>query len=276
MKKDIYKITNLINGKIYIGQSVDPQKRWYNHCHNAKKGYRNSAIDKAINKYGEENFKLEIIEKAIENYDELEKYYITFYDCMIPKGYNILEGGQSFPLLGSPVSLIKDENILNNIIQELRDNTMPQVKIAKKYGVSKGIISSINRGTAYRRDGIDYPIRSRKSDFLTDIDYENIFNDITNTKLLLKEIAEKYGVTDHCVSEINCGIRYHKENCNYPLRNKEENPLYDNIKKELETSTLSLRKIAKKFNTSYSMVQTINSGRYHHDDWREYPIRKSS
>lgn len=56
----IYKITNNINNKIYIGQSVHIKRRWAEHC----KPSSDSLISKAIKKYGKDNFTFEIIEKC--------------------------------------------------------------------------------------------------------------------------------------------------------------------------------------------------------------------
>lgn len=68
----IYKITNLQNGKSYIGQTKDYEKRMQQHFNNH---YDDYAIHCAIRKYGKENFSTEIIEK-IDNslLDEREKY----------------------------------------------------------------------------------------------------------------------------------------------------------------------------------------------------------
>lgn len=95
----IYKITNLINNKSYIGQSINIEKRWYEHkyksqCNNDNSF--NSILHMAFRKYGIENFKIEVIEelKTPEQLDEKERYYINFYNTITPYGYNILEGGQ--------------------------------------------------------------------------------------------------------------------------------------------------------------------------------------
>jgi|ADurb_Leu_03_Slu_FD_contig_31_523001_length_2546_multi_4_in_0_out_0_2 group I intron endonuclease len=84
----IYKTTNLINGKIYIGQD----------SHNNKK-YIGSGIYllNAIKKYGKENFIKEILCECFskEELDEREKYYIKFYNSKIPSGYNISNGGEA-------------------------------------------------------------------------------------------------------------------------------------------------------------------------------------
>ena len=96
----IYKIVNLINGKIYVGQSVDIIERWKQHGYKAfnsnEKAY-NSAIHSAFRKYGLENFQLEILEEClIDELDEKERYWIKKLNTLTPNGYNILQGGQQF------------------------------------------------------------------------------------------------------------------------------------------------------------------------------------
>ena len=88
----IYKITNLLDGKVYVGQTVQKlNERLYQHVQCKK-----TAIGCAINKYGWENFKAEIIEECPrEMLNEREKFWIKFYDCMAPKGYNLTSGGDS-------------------------------------------------------------------------------------------------------------------------------------------------------------------------------------
>ena len=89
----IYKITNLINNKIYIGITKrDPKIRFNEHFSN-----KNEILYKAKEKYGKENFSLEIIKNGIpENQiDEEEKYYIKYYNSLIPNGYNLSIGGLS-------------------------------------------------------------------------------------------------------------------------------------------------------------------------------------
>lgn len=92
----IYKITNTVNGKVYIGQTAQTlEKRFYQHCR-VYEAIRTSIITKAIKKYGKENFLIEQIDFA-ENDEELdkkEKYWINFYDSYnISKGYNLSPGG---------------------------------------------------------------------------------------------------------------------------------------------------------------------------------------
>lgn len=94
----IYKITNKINGKNYIGQSIDIERRikdhfWKSKC--MKDISFNSILHQAIRKYGPDNFEWTVIEEcSISNIDSLEQKYITQYNSITPNGYNILPGGQ--------------------------------------------------------------------------------------------------------------------------------------------------------------------------------------
>ena len=93
----IYKIENKINGKFYIGQSIDIKTRWYNHRKdlNGNRHY-NEHLQNAWNKYGENQFIFSIIEECtVDNLDEREIYWIDYYNAMDGAyGYNMTLGGQ--------------------------------------------------------------------------------------------------------------------------------------------------------------------------------------
>lgn len=87
----IYKITNRINGKIYIGQTIRPLSvRLKQHLARGE-----SLVSKAIKKYGIDNFVIEQIDAAnsISSLNEKEIYWIKYNDCISPNGYNISQGG---------------------------------------------------------------------------------------------------------------------------------------------------------------------------------------
>ena len=91
----IYKITNKINGKVYIGQTINTlNRRWKQHCQTTQCYCR--LLHNAIAKYGKENFTVEQIDVACDRdeLDQKEIYWIKHYDSMNPKkGYNLLGGG---------------------------------------------------------------------------------------------------------------------------------------------------------------------------------------
>lgn len=98
----IYKITNKINNKIYIGQTIEYEERVRHHKQTAfrkNSKERNRPLYKAIRKYGLESFSFEIIDTAqsLEELNEKEIYYIAFYDSCVDngKGYNLDKGGKN-------------------------------------------------------------------------------------------------------------------------------------------------------------------------------------
>lgn len=99
----IYKIENLINGKVYIGQTIqDPKKREQAHLRDLRrKKHRNIHLQNSFNKHGESNFKFTVLNYATakEVIDRLEDDYIQYYGCLNnSKGYNLMSGGSH----GSP------------------------------------------------------------------------------------------------------------------------------------------------------------------------------
>jgi group I intron endonuclease len=87
----IYKITNKLNGKAYIGQTV--RKLWERlKEHRKNKG---SVMNRAFRKYGKDSFSIEILAEcqSIEELNEKEIYFISKFNTIKPNGYNIVAGG---------------------------------------------------------------------------------------------------------------------------------------------------------------------------------------
>jgi group I intron endonuclease len=88
----IYSITHIISKKRYIGSAAIVLQRWYKHKYSLRVNkHPNSHLQAAWNKYGESNFKFEIIEECSKDkLIEREQYWIDFYDSAnTDKGYNI-------------------------------------------------------------------------------------------------------------------------------------------------------------------------------------------
>lgn len=111
----VYKITNLINQKVYIGYTTRTmEERWKQHIScaynpNTKDGSYEHALKRAIRKYGVSNFSIEQLESSDnkEYLSEREKYWIQYYNSctMSPNGYgyNLTFGGDGGNGLYKPI-----------------------------------------------------------------------------------------------------------------------------------------------------------------------------
>lgn len=88
----IYKTTNLINKKIYVGLDTHDNPQYYG---------SGKLILRALKKYGKKNFQKEIIEHCIDidDLNAAEIFWIWKFDSLAPKGYNLAKGGDA-PMLG--------------------------------------------------------------------------------------------------------------------------------------------------------------------------------
>ena len=95
----IYTITNKINNKIYVGQTINPEKRWKKHLTDDVKN-PNLLLGKAFLKYGRENFTFKVIEECENSkMSEREIYWIetlhTYFKDHMSNGYNMTRGGEA-------------------------------------------------------------------------------------------------------------------------------------------------------------------------------------
>lgn len=225
MIKAIYKITNLINNKIYIGQSVHPEKRWKEHQQRAKTCYDDYPIHLAINKYGANNFSFEILEWT-EDYDNEEKRLIQQLNTLSPNGYNIIDGGHSPIMIGEdhPRNTVSNNNVLS-IICELKQNKLSDREIAIKYKVSDKVIADINHGYAHKIENEQYPIRIKKGrQQLSEKQVIEIKELLLNSQYSFTEIAQMYNTTKNNISQINNGRSFNRFGWTYPLRQQRVRP----------------------------------------------------
>lgn len=216
-KKAIYKITNKINNKAYIGQSNNPEARWRDHIVGySKNGI--SLIHRAIEKYGENNFTFEIL-GWFEDYNEKEKYYIEYFQTKCPYGYNIQKGGEEPPHYSgedSPSAKISDK-IARKIQEQAMDWNIPRKKIVKDNKITFDIFRHINEGTAWHRDDLTYPLRPGEKE-LNEIKADKVINLLQTTNLSQKEIASMVGWARSAITMINTGKNHYRNNLDYPIR----------------------------------------------------------
>ena len=162
----IYKITNQINKKIYIGKTLETiEERWRQHIKDSKRArIEKRPLYSAFNKYGIDNFTIEIVEEcSVKEIDERERYWIEYFRSF-KEGYNATLGGDGRAYCDYDLiyTLFKQGLNLKEISKKLGYGTDTCSKALKTFGITKEQV--INNG----RDKI------RKSIIQLDKDTEEI------------------------------------------------------------------------------------------------------
>ena len=140
----IYKITNIQNNKVYIGQTIRPIKDRFNrHINDAINNIIDTHFARAIRKYGKENFIIEEIDKAqtLDELNQKEQYWIQYYNS-VKEGYNetnaiYKSGGNTYQS--------KTEEEMEVIKEKIRQtkigNKNPMAKKIKRINIQTGEIN---------------------------------------------------------------------------------------------------------------------------------------
>lgn len=282
----IYKYTNNINGKIYVGQTRQQLQK--HHDKHLQQLNDHTYFHRALKKYGIENFTLEIIEDNIplEQLDEKEIYWIKKLDsyCSSGKGYNETKGGQ----WGTSNQLLSGSQE-EEIKQKLKNNLeISLTEIAKYYNVSLSCISDINVGKTFYDKNINYPIRktATRSKMTKEI-VDKVISLLKMTNETQDEIASLIGIHSYTVGEINRGYNsWCPSNLSYPIRKPIKSSTYQNILNlekvkqivyDLIYTNETIENIGKKYGVSKNTVGDISRG----ISWKEItlnficPIRKN-
>ena len=184
----IYKITNKLNNKVYIGQTIQkPIERFYQHC--AKKCDKyilNMVIHKAIFKYGKDNFTFEVIEEVPkQQLNEREEYWIKYYNSYTD-GYNSTKGGQKG---NKPF-----KNIDNKVIIEQYQQGKSLRTIGKIFNIDKATVKSI-----LIRNNIK--LRTTRTYKLSQEDRANIILDVEQG-LPRNTIVSKWNISKSYLSQL--------------------------------------------------------------------------
>lgn len=193
MRGFIYKITNIVNNKSYIGQTIQSVKeRFYQHCSNkCSREVANMAIHRAIKKYGKKNFIIEVIEEVEkENLNDREIYWISYYNTY-NDGYNSTKGGQ--------IGHKEFRKLDTSSIIELYNSGKSLRYVGKLFNVDKQTIKDL-----LLRNNIE--LRTTRTYKLSQNDREMIIKDY-NSGLSRKNILSKWGISKSYLSQLINGYR---------------------------------------------------------------------
>lgn len=214
----IYKITNLINNGVYVGQtSRTIMERFSDHIINSNKyvdgksGY--SHLYRAMKKYGSENFVIEQIDSADskEELDEKEKYWILYYRSCNLVCYNIADGGtggntwdnhtlEEKLIIGNKISTANSGKIHGAHSEETRKKISEAVKDAQQYrsDESKQLESQKKRQAALSRAPKSQETRKKLSEsnkgkhFKTDDEKEFLRQNMLGKVAISRDDEQKY------------------------------------------------------------------------------------
>ena len=213
----IYCYTNKINGKKYVGQTINPEQRYNAHKSNYQNPNHteyNSLIHKAFRKYGFNNFTYEVLVKDIDDINvlnELEIYYIKKFNCQTPNGYNVEAGGKN---CAKPKTLehrkkeiwgqakLTEEEVIE-LRKAYRDKKSPTEIYNKKYKDRLHYNSFLNIWVGKRYSLIMPEVfQNGRHTKLTAATVKQIRKDREQTNLSYDKLAEKYGVSKGTVADI--------------------------------------------------------------------------
>ena len=276
----IYKITNKINGKSYIGQSIDIDRRIKEHIRGLNKGYgHNPYFQYAWDKYGENNFEISILEEIdnVNYLDEKEIYYISKYKSNDRNyGYNITAGGNNLAINDEYRNTLSIRSRFNN--SDLTESDIRQIKlclyclmdrkeISKLFNISEKSITQLARGKSYSyiNPELNESIHNLKQKLIDErnLNILKLFDD----GLKIAEIVKK---TELSVSIV--------EKCIYKYRNnkvKENKDKYKHIYDEvyrLNSQGINNYQISKILKISPSTVQRYLTKE--NNPYKELPFKK--
>ena len=211
MKQGIYKITNLINDKFYIGSAINFTNRWNAHVwHLRNNKHINKHLQSSWNKYGENNFKFEVID-IIENSNLLIRKEQAYMNILKPN-YNICKiAGSILGIKRSEETKKKmSESLKGRIIsKETRDKISKTLKGRKGFLHSKETklkLSNLKKGKL--TPNLLKLIESKRKSIQLIDDSENIIKVFKS----LREASVELNISQSLISRVANGERSHTHN----------------------------------------------------------------
>jgi group I intron endonuclease len=215
----IYKITNKINGMVYIGESLDIERRWAEHKADLDSNKHHSRkLQKDWNKYGEDNFIFEVIEELNQEYSSslkklislaLEDRYIKQYDS-IENGYNVEH--TLYKILKGEKGVFRD-NVINKVHINMLKNVVKNIQI------NNGVYISKNKSKTKKNKNNDISVvkNTNKPKVIKDkiknaspylIEYKNVIGiyqikNIATNKILISSSTKIYQRVNETFKKLN-------------------------------------------------------------------------
>lgn len=245
MKGFIYKITNKVNGKSYIGQTRNTVEfRWRQHY----KAKDNKYFHRAIVKYGKENFEVETLEECnVEDLNSREIYYISKYNTF-ENGYNLTKGGSAY---------IAKEKCSNGYLE--LDNKYDEIKFMYLSGYSTAKISNLYNVDRHCISNIlkqlGVKVKASNKININAQELKELIEDY-NTGYSLKSLAKRYGCS-------SVGLKEYLLKKGVDLRVKYS--ILKDLEKQRElindylSNAIPLKEITKKYHCEYSTFLKVLS-----------------
>lgn len=193
----IYLITNDVNSKVYVGQTIQTlNKRFNGHCCYSKSDRSsNMYIKRAIHKYGRDKFHITLIEECpIDLLNEREKYWISFYNSY-NEGYNLTKGGQestNFHRLEDTIDIKKFE-------QYILEFKPLATEVAKHFGISKCSVYNLIKRIGNPNLVLN-SYNPRKGKTIEDIDKNELIK-LYNNGWSILDLVKKYKIKKSKISK---------------------------------------------------------------------------
>lgn len=193
----IYLITNDVNSKVYVGQTIQTlNKRFNGHCCYSKSDRSsNMYIKRAIHKYGRDKFHITLLEECpIDLLNERERYWISFYNSY-NEGYNLTKGGQestNFHRLEDTIDIKKFEQYILEFRPLARE-------VAKHFGISKCSVYNLIKRIGNPNLVLN-SYNPRKGKTIEDIDKNELIK-LYNDGWSILDLVKKYKIKKSKISK---------------------------------------------------------------------------
>lgn len=206
----IYLISNDINSKLYVGQTVQSLNKRFNGycCYSKSDRSANMYIKRAIHKYGKDKFHITLIEECpINILNDREKYWISFYDSY-NNGYNLTKGGQDSNYFN--LHRLEDTVDIKKFIEYITEFKPLATEVAAHFGISKCSVYNLIERIG-NPDLVLNSYNPRKSRSIEDINQEELKRLYIDGWSIL-DLVKKYHIRKNKISRFlkESGISVHR------------------------------------------------------------------